>query len=143
MLLLVWTYPVRNRLPTLASAKLNTLVGLFRFTISRFNVLKTERISSIFWLEMNAHRTWRASTMSSHSARAFIGSVDNLYSKSALIAVLSSSPLWLGMRRTRRPVPKGLLPSVLCDRLSDHLCRLEDHSLRTSPTPGSKSVTTS
>lgn len=88
-----WAHPVRNRFPTLASAKLKTLVGLLRFTISRFNVLKTERISSLFWLEMKAHRIWRASTMSSHSARAISASVDSLYSKSAFIAVLSSSPL--------------------------------------------------
>lgn len=96
-------YPVRKRLPTLASAKLNTLVGRFLFTISRFNVLNTDRISSRFWLDMNVHSKCRDSTMSSHSERAFIGSADKRYSNSARRAVRSWSPSGFGMRRTSRP----------------------------------------
>lgn len=87
----------------LASPKLNTDVGRALFTISRFSVLSTDRMSSRLGLEMKAHSRWRPSTMSSHSARALTCSGHNLYSKSVLSAVLSSSPSWFGMRRTRRP----------------------------------------
>ncbi len=94
---------MRNRFPILASAKLKTEVGRARLTISRFSVFKTERISSLLGLDTNVQSRCLASTMSSHSARALMGSELRRYSKSVFSAVLSSSASWLGMRRTRRP----------------------------------------
>jgi len=65
-------------------------------------VLSTERISSRLVLDTKLHSRCRPSTMSSHSALAFLGSGGRRYSKSVLTADRSSSPLF-GIKRTRRP----------------------------------------
>ena len=69
-------HPVRNKFPTLALEKLKTEVGRARFTISMFSTLMKLRISSFLGEEMSRQSSCRASTMSSHSCRASLGSVE-------------------------------------------------------------------
>lgn len=93
----------------LALVKLKTEFGRARFTISRFKVFSIERISSRFGLEINPHKRWRDSTISSHSARAAMGSEGRRYSNNVLSADNSSSSSrsssfsCVGISLTRRP----------------------------------------
>ena len=99
--------PVKKRLPTEADWKLNTEDGRARFTISRLIVFKKERMSSRFSDVMKVQSGCRASTMSSHSFLAEIGSFDGRrWLKRALIAVVSGFWAFSGMRRTSRPVKR-------------------------------------
>lgn len=100
---LLTTYPLRNMLPTLALAKSKTFGGLALLTISMFTVFRTDRMSSLFGLEMKLQSRDRDSTMSSHSDRALSGSELSRCSKSILRASISLSSSWLGMSLTRRP----------------------------------------
>ena len=72
--LCIEAHPVKNMFPTLALAKLKTLEGLALFTISRLSRFRKLRMSSFFAKETLSHSSWRASTISSHSARASCGS---------------------------------------------------------------------
>lgn len=98
--------PVRKRFPTAADWKLKNEEGRARFTISRLMVLRNERISSSFSEEMDVHSSWRASTMSSHSARAASGVEARRWLKNVFMAAFSGSlpATSSGIRRTRRPV---------------------------------------
>jgi len=123
-------YPVRNRFPMLASAKLKTDVGRALFTISMLSVLRTDRMSSLLGLEMKVQSRCRASTMSSHSVRALIGSELRRYSNRALTAVFSSSPPFvLGINLTSRPfVCGGVHPSSARILSSTKTWRTRNHT---------------
>ena len=62
--------PVKNKFPTEAAWKLKTEEGRARFTISRFIVLRKDRISSRLGEDIDAHKACLASTIESHSSRA-------------------------------------------------------------------------
>jgi hypothetical protein len=66
-------------------------------------VLRKERISSRFSLEMDVQRRCRPSTMSSHSTRAMEGDGESRWLKRVLMAVVSGREGSSGMRRTSRP----------------------------------------
>ena len=95
---------MRKRFPTEADWKLKTEEGRARFTISRFMVLKNERMSSRLEDEMADQRAERPSTMESHSSRAAAESEEERrWLKSVFMAAFSGVVLE-GMRRTSRPV---------------------------------------
>lgn len=95
--------PVKNRFPTDAVWKLKNEEGRVRFRISRFIVLRKERINSSFWEGIFCHIGWVPSTIWCHSSRASEGWEERRWLKKVFIAVVDGELEDEGIRRTRRP----------------------------------------
>lgn len=97
--------PVRNKLPTLAEVKSKVDAGgRARFRISRFNMLKKERMSSFFAGVMRFHRSEVPSTIEYQLLWASTASAESRWLNRDLMAARSESGGDSGINRTSRPV---------------------------------------